>query len=89
MPEITRKILNKAGLHARPATKLVELTNRYASDIEIHFEGQVVDGKKILEVLTLAAMPGKELRFLATGPDADEALSAISDLVAAKFHTDS
>ena len=85
MPEITTRILNEAGLHARPATRLVELANRYESDIEIRFESRIVDAKKVIEVLTLAATQGTDLRVVAVGADADEALAAIEKLVETRF----
>lgn len=73
-------IVNKAGLHARAASKLAELTAKYASDIRIGHE-KMVDGKSILSLMMLAAVKGTELRIEVSGPDEDQALPAIVALI--------
>ncbi len=74
-------ILNKYGLHARPAMQLVELANRYASKIEVSNGSLTVDAKSIMSVMRLAATKGTVLKLLADGQDAQEALDAIEALV--------
>ena len=81
-------IVNKAGLHARAAAKLVELASRFASDIRVGHE-KMVDGKSILALMMLAAGKGATLRVEVDGPDEDEALPAIAGLVESGFGEDS
>lgn len=87
MPKATRLVVvpNPQGVHARPADLFVKLAHRYQSKIEVIKDGECVDGKSILHMLTLDAVKGTELRLEAEGPDADEALSALADLVAKGF----
>ena len=73
-------IVNKAGLHARAASKLVGVTSRYAAEIRIGHE-KMVDGKSILALMMLAAVKGTMLRVETEGSDEDEALAAIIDLI--------
>ena len=88
MPERVVRILNRAGLHARPATRLVELTNRFSSRIVVSAGNSPVDAKSVMTVLTLAAAQGTDLKFRADGTDAEEALDAIEDLVRNRFGTE-
>lgn len=88
MPERVVRILNRAGLHARPATRLVGLTNRFASSITIEGDLGPIDAKSVMMVLTLAATEGTDLRIAAEGPDAEEALDAIEALVRERFGTE-
>lgn len=81
-------IVNKAGLHARAAAKLIELTSRFASDIRIGHE-KMVDGKSILALMMLAASKGTTLRVEVDGPDEHEALPAIVALIESGFGEDS
>ena len=88
MPVRIVRILNRAGLHARPATRLVELTNRFSARIAVSAGAKPVDAKSVMTVLTLAAAEGTDLRFTAEGPDAEEALDAIENLVRNRFGTE-
>lgn len=83
-------LTNRQGLHARPAHLFVQTANAYASDIQVRRADQDerVDGKSIMGMMMLAAEPGTELEFEATGPDADAMLRALADLVAAGFGED-
>ncbi len=85
MPERTVTIANKNGLHARPAAEIVKLASKYASEITIVRDDLEVNGKSIMGVMMLAAEFGAELQLRAAGPDADQALDALEQLVAAKF----
>jgi phosphotransferase system HPr (HPr) family protein len=76
---------NVQGLHARPADLFVKLASQYESNIEVIKDGERVDGKSILAILTLAAVQGTQLRIEATGPDAEAALDALADLVLRGF----
>ncbi len=85
MVERTVQIVNKQGLHARPAAEIVKVASKFASDITIARDDLEVNGKSIMGVMMLAAEYGAELTLRATGPDAEQALGAISDLIAARF----
>jgi phosphocarrier protein len=83
--ERTVRVSNRLGLHARPAAEFVKLSSRFESRISIDKDGLVVNGKSIMGVMMLAAEYGSLLRIQAVGPDAAEAVSALSDLVANGF----
>jgi phosphocarrier protein HPr len=85
MPERTVQIVNKAGLHARPAAEIVKLAAKYASDITVVREDLEVNGKSIMGVMMLAAECGSTLQLKAEGPDASEALDALERLIESKF----
>lgn len=79
------EIVNRLGLHARAAAKLVKLANRFSSDIRITKNGMEVNGKSIMGVLMLAAHRDSCVLVRAEGPDAAEAIQAIGILIAQKF----
>jgi phosphocarrier protein len=87
MPTATAdvKILNRLGLHARPAMALVDAAGRFSSDITICKGSQKVDAKSIMQIMMLAATQGTELKIEAEGNDADEAIAALKALVDGKF----
>ena len=85
MPERTVQIVNKAGLHARPAAEIVKLAAKYAADITVIRDELEVNGKSIMGVMMLAAECGSTLQLKAEGPDAGEALDALEKLIAGKF----
>jgi len=78
-------VVNRNGLHARPAAELVKVASRFQSDITVSREDLEVNGKSIMGVMMLAAECGAELLVRATGPDAEAAVQAIAELVARKF----
>ncbi len=78
-------VANEHGLHARPAGKLAQQAQAFEAQIAIVHEGQEVDAKSILDVLTLAAGPGDKLEIRATGCDAKQATDAIHALFKNKF----
>lgn len=79
------QILNKNGLHARPAAEIVKAAAKFKSDITISREDIEVNGKSIMGVMMLAAECGATIHLRATGPDASEAVSALALLVASRF----
>ena len=81
----TVEIVNRAGMHARPAAELVKLAGRFASEIRLEKDGVEVNGKSIMGVLMLAAEQGSSLRISARGDDAEHAVSALSRLVESGF----
>ena len=85
MVERTVQILNKNGLHARPAAEIVKLAAKYASEITISRDGTEVNGKSIMGVMMLAAECGASIVLRATGDDAEQAVDAIATLIANKF----
>ena len=85
MVERTVQILNKNGLHARPAAEIVKLAAKYKSEITISRDGTEVNGKSIMGVMMLAAECGASIVLRAKGEDAEQALDAIAALVANKF----
>ena len=85
MTERTVEIVNKNGLHARPAAEIVKLSSKFQSEITIVRDDLEVNGKSIMGVMMLAAECGASILVRANGPDAEQAVGAIADLVAAKF----
>jgi len=81
-------IINKLGLHARAAAKLVKLCATFEADIDIEKEGQRVNCKSIMGVMMLAASCGSEVTLSATGDDAEAAVAAITTLFNNKFDED-
>jgi phosphocarrier protein len=79
------EIINKKGLHARAASKLVQLATKYKSRIQLSRDGQISDGKSILGVLILAAHQGSFIRIQTEGEDEQEAMNEICDLINRKF----
>jgi phosphocarrier protein HPr len=85
MPERTVQIVNRNGLHARPAAEIVKLAAKFESEITIVKDDLDVNGKSIMGVMMLAAEHGSSITFKAEGPDADHALDALATLVRNKF----
>lgn len=75
------KIVNKYGLHARPAMQFVEIANRFNCRIEVANGPLVVDAKSIMSVMRLAATKGTVLKLVADGEDAEPAIEALAKLV--------
>ena len=78
-------IINKLGLHARAAAKLVAVASQFSSSIEFSNSGKFVNGKSIMSVLMLAASQGTELSLSIEGEDEDDALLAIETLINDRF----
>jgi phosphocarrier protein HPr len=78
-------IVNKYGLHARPAMQFVEIANRFNCKIEVANGPLVVDAKSIMSVMRLAATKGTVLKLLADGEDAEPAVEALGKLVGDGF----
>ena len=86
MQKVKVEIINKAGLHARAAAKLAELTATFSSDIRVGHE-KMVDGKSILSLMMLAAVKDTELNIEINGVDEDIAITAIA-LISNRFGED-
>lgn len=78
-------IINKLGLHARAATKLVNCATAFESEITLVRGQRSVNAKSIMGVLTLAASMGTELVILAEGPDEEEAVASMLELINSRF----
>ena len=81
-------IKNKFGLHARPSASFVQTANRFHSSVKVEKDGQVADGKSILDLMMLAAAQGTNITVKANGEDAQEALKALGDLIESRFGED-
>ena len=79
------EIVNRAGLHARPAAEFVKLAGQFRASIRVEKDGLEVNGKSIMGVLMLAAEHGSRLRLTAEGADAEDAVDALSELVVRGF----
>jgi len=75
------EIKNRLGLHARAAAQLVQVAAQFDADIMVGKDGQVVNGKSIIGLMTLAAAQGTSIEVSVSGPQAEAALSAIEMLV--------
>jgi phosphocarrier protein len=88
MIETRVMIRNRLGLHARAAVKLVNLANRFVSAVRIEKDGDEIDGKSILGILTLAATQGSEITLKVEGKDESAATQSLVDLIDDKFQED-
>jgi phosphocarrier protein len=85
MAERSVQIVNKHGLHARPAAEMVKAAARFKSEITISRDDLEVNGKSIMGVMMLAAEYGATITLRADGPDADDAVEALAGLVSSRF----
>ncbi len=81
-------IVNRLGLHARAAAKLVTLAAKYQADVQVRKDGKTVSGKSIMGVMMLAAAQGSSVTLIASGSDAEQALDALAALIARRFDED-
>jgi phosphocarrier protein len=79
------QIVNPLGLHARPAAQLVKLASKYSSEVTISRDGMPINAKSIMGVMMLAAEQGATVSIAAVGDDAEDAVNALAELVAAGF----
>lgn len=85
MAERDVTIVNKNGLHARPAAEIVKAAARFVSDIVIKRDDLEVNGKSIMGVMMLAAECGSTVTLRATGPDEAAAIDTIAALISSRF----
>ncbi|WP_432470702.1 HPr family phosphocarrier protein [Amphritea sp. HPY] len=85
MQEKQITIINKLGLHARAAAKLINVTSQFSADIQLIKDGRKVDGKSIMSVMMLAASKGTDLTVTTDGEDEQQALIAIETLINNRF----
>lgn len=85
MPSKQLTLINPLGLHARAASKFVNVARTFASDVRLGKEDTEADGKSIMSVMLLAAPVGSDLNLTVSGPDEEEAFTALCDLINAGF----
>lgn len=78
-------VVNEIGLHARPAARLVQALQKFRCDVYLEKDGEKINAKSIIGVLTLAAGPGTELKVHVDGPDEEACLAWIKDFFADHF----
>jgi phosphocarrier protein HPr len=85
MVERQVRVVNRLGLHARPAAEIVKTASRFKSEITIIRDDLEVNGKSIMGVMMLAAEYGATITLRAVGPDEEQAVDALAELIASKF----
>jgi phosphotransferase system HPr (HPr) family protein len=78
-------ILNKLGIHARPAAQFVKIANRFQAEVYVEKDGEEVDGKSIMGLMMLAAGNGSVISVTTDGPDEEAAITALGELIGRKF----
>ena len=86
MIDTTVDVINKLGLHARASGKLIEVTTKFRSSIQIGKGDKLIDAKNIMALLMLGAGKGTTLRLVVDGPDEEKALDEVLALFAATFY---
>src|SRR5438094_9801796 len=81
-------VINKLGIHARPAAMFVKTANRFQCDVFVEKDGERVNGKSIMGLMMLAAGPGSRLTVFAEGSDASQAIRELEKLLKRKFDED-
>ena len=82
----TLKVINRFGLHARPAAMVVEAASKFDCEVTLIKDGMSANGKSIMSVMLLAAEPGSEVELIAEGPQAEDVAEAIDQLFQARFN---
>ncbi|MCZ6671846.1 MAG: HPr family phosphocarrier protein [Verrucomicrobia bacterium] len=80
------EVINKMGIHARPAAMIVRIANKYEAEVNVERDGELVNGKSIMGLMMLAAGEGSKLKFIATGSGAKEVLEEMDQLFQSKFN---
>lgn len=81
----TLTILNKLGIHARPAAQFVRVASRFQADVTVEKDEESVDGKSIMGLMMLAVGCGAEIKVTVDGSDEAETMAALEELVKSKF----
>jgi len=82
------RIINKHGLHARPAAQFVKIAGKFQSEIKVIKDGLEVNGKSIMGIMMLAAEPGSTITIIVEGTDEGTAFQALKELITNKFYED-
>ena len=83
--ERTVEVVNERGLHARASAKFVKTASNFDAEVRVSKDGQTVDARSIMGLMMLAAGPGSHIEITAEGLEAEAAVAALCDLVAARF----
>lgn len=78
-------IVNQRGLHARASAKFVQVASEFDATVQVERDGVRVGGTSIMGLMMLAASPGCSIRIMASGPQAEQAVTALEELIAARF----
>ncbi|WP_315918385.1 HPr family phosphocarrier protein [Mesorhizobium sp. SP-1A] len=78
-------IVNQRGLHARASAKFVQVASAFEATVDVERDGMKVGGTSIMGLMMLAASPGSSIRVSASGPQAEEVLAALDELIASRF----
>ena len=81
-------IVNRLGLHARPAAMFVRVASRHRCEVWVAKEGEEINGKSIMGLMMLAAGQGSTLQIRCEGPDADKAMEELEELIKSRFNED-
>src|SRR6476661_9197040 len=81
-------IVNRLGMHARPAAMFVRVASRFTCEIWVEKEGERINGKSIMGLMMLAAGQGSKLHIRCEGPDADRAMQELEELIKKRFNED-
>jgi phosphocarrier protein HPr len=81
-------IINRPGLHARPAAMFVRIASRYRSEVWVEKDGEQINGKSIMGLMMLAAGQGSKLTIRCEGPDAEKLIEELEELIQQKFNED-
>ena len=81
-------VINKLGIHARPAALFVKVAAKFQCEIAVEKDGELINGKSIMGLMMLAAAQGSRLKIIAEGPDAEAAVRELEQLFAQKFNED-
>lgn len=80
------EVMNKMGIHARPAAMIVRISNKFEAEVYVERDGELVNGKSIMGLMMLAAGQGSRLKFIANGPGAEDLLNEMDKLFLSKFN---
>ena len=80
------EVINKMGIHARPAAMIVRIANKHEAEVYVERDGELVNGKSIMGLMMLAAGEGSKLKFIASGSGAQEVLEEMDQLFKSKFN---
>ncbi|RUV75006.1 MAG: HPr family phosphocarrier protein [Mesorhizobium sp.] len=82
-------IVNQRGLHARASAKFVQVASGFDASVQVEKDGVTVGGTSIMGLMMLAASPGYSIRVTASGPEAEQVIDALEQLVASRFGEES
>lgn len=85
MVEVTLEVINKTGLHARPASQFVQKAQQFVSEIKVKKDQSAANAKSIMEIMSLGAGKGDTISIVASGDDEEMAIDALGELIKSGF----